>query len=222
MNMDYWYRLFKIVTGIFQSIFISEVILLGKENLPLGPKVYAGNHPNTANAMILPNLFPDRLHFLAYADTFKLPFFGWLLTLADQIRVAPGLGRTAINQAIDRLRLGNSLVILPEGRMTLRGQGKLPGTSAVRLSLKTGAPVIPFSFYVPKEYIHSLKFRWFGKIKASRWQLRGACYVVIGRPWYPSQFLRSRPTSKQIRQLTYQLMNQIDSLTQEAITYTQS
>lgn len=211
--MDRWYILFKMVTGTFQWVFISNVIVIGKENLNPGPKIYAGNHPNTSEVMILPNIVPDRIHNLMYADTFKMPIWGWLLTLSGQIPVAPGLGKSAMDEASKRLLLGKSVAISPEGQMTLRSEKREPGTLAVRLAIITGVPIIPISFYVPGKHIRTLKFSWFGKPKISRWQIRGKCYVSIGKPWYPAKSMKNRPNSKQIRQLTHQLMTRIEEHT---------
>ena len=79
---------------------------------------------------------------------FKVPLLGRYLHAAGHIPVVPGNGRAAFEEAKRRLNNGQTIMIFPEGSLSPRGGDVYPPkTGMVRLSLSTGAPVIPDRYH---------------------------------------------------------------------------
>ena len=119
------------------------------------------------------------------ADTFTLPILGRLLELAAHIPVTFGRGREALDIAVDRLTKGHSVVIYPEGHLNHAKGFRRAGAGAAILAIVSGAPVVPFGFYVPDEYARPIKGHFHGRDTIARWQFGGQCFVQIGEPWQP-------------------------------------
>jgi 1-acyl-sn-glycerol-3-phosphate acyltransferase len=84
--------------------------------------------------------------FLAKESLFRIPFFGWAMSLGSDIPIErdnPHAAGRSLLRAAEAARAGNSLVIFPEGERSPDGvlQPFLPG--AFRLAIRTGAPVVP-------------------------------------------------------------------------------
>ena len=77
--MDIYYNTAKGIIRIFQTIFLQDCQVHGENNLPLGAKIIAGNHPNATDGLFLPFVFREKLHFFVQGDIFDIPFIGWLL-----------------------------------------------------------------------------------------------------------------------------------------------
>jgi 1-acyl-sn-glycerol-3-phosphate acyltransferase len=126
-----------------------------------------------------------RIHALTQVEAFTVPFFGRLLAHAGQIPVASGRGPEALARAAEQLALGESVLIYPEGRLSHGGQLLQARTGAARLSLSTGAPLLPIAFYVPPGYGRVFHGRHFDRPTVGVWQIGGPCSIVIGEPWSP-------------------------------------
>ena len=80
-----WYKFVRGVLGIYVHTIIRKIQVQGEELIPSGPKIIVANHANLTDGFVLPQIFPEKLHFLIQADIFDIPIMGKLLTLADQI-----------------------------------------------------------------------------------------------------------------------------------------
>lgn len=107
-----------------------------------GSKIIAANHPNATDSFHLIPVLEETPHFLMRSMLFSKPVIGWLLKKAGQIEVS-GQGRRSFEQACALLRDGQTIVIYPEGRLNPRYEKLKVKTGAVRLSLVSGAPIIP-------------------------------------------------------------------------------
>ena len=128
------------------------------------PFILAPNHCSRREALLLPALLAlhrggRQVHFLADWNFLLWPLLGSLIRMNDPIVVTRKSARprvlnlfkpwfqsaeTPFQQARRRLQAGQSLGIFPEGTVNPREQTLLRGQSGVaRLSLETGAPIIP-------------------------------------------------------------------------------
>lgn len=211
--MDFWYSVFKGSLRVIQAISFKRILVSGNELAPEGPKIVVGNHPNTTDSAVILKIFSDRFHYIVYADTFDVPLWGRLLKLAKQIPIRPTKGRQALDTAKEKLAQGHSVVIFPEGQMTGKGEQRIIGNGAMRLSLETGIPLVPLGFFVPPDSVHTFGSKYFGSPqKKGRYPIRSSCYVQIGHAWSPRKELRAPLTSKTIRHLTKELMQRINTL----------
>lgn len=127
------YRLVKSYIAWALKHFYSEILILGKENIPVSPTplIFAANHLNALmdNLLMvtLPPTHKPRV-FMARSDLFSLPQpFPWLLRFAKMLpayRMRDGFeqlnkNNDSFSEAIDVLMNKGCLVIMPEG-----GQGE--------------------------------------------------------------------------------------------------
>lgn len=114
-------------------------------NLPDGPFVMIANHPTLVDVTAVMAVYP-RICCVAKTGLFSSPLVGRLLRYSGHIEGGgPGLmeGAAVMQQALDRIAMGESLLIFPEGtRSPAFGLGRFkPGV--FEISLRTGAPVVP-------------------------------------------------------------------------------
>ena len=214
--MDIWYSAVRWIARTYRTLFIEDLRVYGLEKVPEGPKIFIANHPNTVNGLMLPLIFPERLYFLVHHGSFTLPVLGFLLKMTGQIPVAPGRGRLALQMASERLQHGDSIVILPEGRTTRRGQQRRFGTGAVRLALKARQPIVPVGFYVPEDTIKTIPIPRKHGADEGYFQVGGPCCVQVGAPWYPEDAADEPVNGVRIRALTDQLMARVRVLAEQA------
>jgi 1-acyl-sn-glycerol-3-phosphate acyltransferase len=214
--MDMWYALCKSVLRGYLAMFMNSVQVEGKENLPPGPKIIVANHPHASDAFVLPFIIPEKVHFLIQAETFHLPVIGKVLTLADQIPVVIGRGQDALTAAREKLMLGHAVAIFPEGRMSGSKDVRRAGAGAAMLALEAGVPLVPIGFYVPPEFIKTIRGHFHDRDTVGWWQFGGRTVVRIGEPWQPSIFAASDRNYRVLREMTDKLMGRIQELVQQA------
>ena len=214
--MEMWYKFTKCILRIYLAVCIRKIHVIGNKNLTPGPKIIVANHPNLTDGFTMPFVFNEKLHFLIQSQTFSVPIFGPLLTKAGQIPVVMGRGREALNSALEKLSAGKVIVLFPEGKLNHGEKIRRGRSGAAVLALKSGAPVVPVGFYVPRKntamwkgYIHNRKSQ-------ARWQLRGDCTIYIGKPWRVSPTTDSEINPKELRAITEKIMLQIADLTELA------
>ena len=114
--------------------------------VPAGPVVYVANHQAMLDVPVLLVAIPAPFLFVARASLARLPLIGAVLRASVCVlldRSAPGGAQAALDEAAERLALGESVLFFPEG--TRRPDARLgpffPG--AFRLARQAGLPVVP-------------------------------------------------------------------------------
>jgi 1-acyl-sn-glycerol-3-phosphate acyltransferase len=213
--MNVWYNTAKSILRTYTALFMRSIQVFGQDNLPPGAKIIVANHANMTDSFILPFIIREKLHFLIQADAFNLPFLGGLLERAEQIPVSAGRGREAINAALEWLARGDVVVIYPEGLLNHGNAYRRASSGATRLAMESGAPIIPFGFYVPDNYAHLMKWYLQGRDRFARWQFGGQCFIQIGEPWHP--LIEEMDKSyRSLRVMTQHMMAQILDLAEQA------
>ncbi len=210
--MDVYYSTAKLILRIYQGMLAQHSHVSGDLPLCPGAKIIAANHPNATDGFFLPFILQEKLHFFIQGDIFSVPFFGWLLARCKQIPVWPAQKKAALEQACELLAGGKTVVIFPEGKLNPDHQPLKAGTGAVRLSLMTGAAIIPVGFYVPAQYLRNMIIQKKGRLGQGRWQTGGCCYIQIGCPWFPGQEMSGKVDETAVRELTARLMERIEAL----------
>jgi len=215
--VDIYYKIIKLIFRVFHLILSQECRVNGDYPVRPGPKIIAGNHPNATDGFYLPSLFREKLYFFAQGDLFSIPFFGWLLAKSGQIPVNPEQKKAALDRAVELLEQGETVAIFPEARLNPDGQPVRSNTGAVRLSLMTGAPIIPIGFYVPPKNLHHITRMKKGRVSQGHWQTHGRCYLHIGSPWLPGEEGGKSLEQADLRGLTDRLMEKINDQAQLAM-----
>lgn len=125
--------------------------LEGVENIPAeGPAILAFNHISYLDPFATAYAIDKggrRPRFLAKSELFEDKRIAWILRGTRQIEVRRGTSSAplALDQALGSLAAGEVIVIFPEGTVTKDAdlRSRPPKTGAVRLALKSGAPLIP-------------------------------------------------------------------------------
>ena len=139
-----------------------------------GPLILITNHVNVLEIPVLHSrLQPRPISGFFAAKRLDSAWMRWLLNTLNGIPVQRGkLDRTALRQAISRIRAGDTFVIAPEGTRNADGrlgQGK-PGV--VLLALQTEAPIQPI--------VHWGDVHWQRNLPRFR---RTPFHIVVGRPF---------------------------------------
>jgi 1-acyl-sn-glycerol-3-phosphate acyltransferase len=167
-----------------------------------GPLIIVMNHINILEIpTIYARLQPRPVHGLVLADHWKNPVVAWGLNACGSIPLQRGGGNLAsINQALEMLRIGEILLIMPEG--TRSGDGRLqpahPGV--VLLASKSQAPILPIVTHGGEKYQDNLK-----KLR------RTDFYITVGKPF--TLQARDKATASQARQqMLDELMHSLAAL----------
>ncbi len=124
----------------------SRVKLAGRRHVPVGrPVIFMANHQSYVD---VPALFflPGQFKWMADADLFRIPVFGWAMRMAGYIPVRRGdarQGMRSLQSAKELLQQGISIFIFPEGTRSHTGLMGRFQTGGFRLALETGAPIVP-------------------------------------------------------------------------------
>jgi 1-acyl-sn-glycerol-3-phosphate acyltransferase len=120
--------------------------IIGAENLPAAPAVYASKHQSAWETLFLSRYlnFPA---FVLKKELLSIPLFGWFLKKSGMIAIDRKAGASALRgmarEAAATLDAGRSILIFPEGTRVAPGQSRpyQPGVAALYTQLKV--PVVP-------------------------------------------------------------------------------
>ncbi|HEX2784673.1 MAG TPA: lysophospholipid acyltransferase family protein [Ilumatobacteraceae bacterium] len=118
--------------------------------LPSGPIIVISNHTSYADGVLLAlacRRLGRSLRLLATSGVFSAPLLGTIARRLGFIKVKRGAAdaATSLDEAALALEAGEAVGVFPEGRLT-RDPMMWPErakTGAVRLALRTGAPIVP-------------------------------------------------------------------------------
>ena len=202
---------FRLVLKSYFTVLNRTYDVKGDISLPAGPKIIAMNHTPGSDPLYLPFLLDETPHFLLQDGLFSIPVIGSMLRETGQIPVYRGTERAkeAKEQACAILRAGGTIAIFPEGKDVPLGQ-RIPAKSGtVRISIETGAPIIPLGLYAPPHSLTPLDFNWQGSKRSGAWQFSGRSYMRFGAAWKPD-------AHSDVHAQTEELMDRIYSLVAEA------
>ena len=117
----------------------------GAYNVPkTGGVLLVSNHQSFLDPIILSSGLDRTLSYLAKAELFQNPFFGWLIRSLNAFPVDQGAGDIgAVKEAIARLQEGHLLNVYPEGARTPNGEIQ-PIEKGVGLVIRRAkVPVVP-------------------------------------------------------------------------------
>ena len=201
------------IANTYRRIFQLKYEVKGLETLPAGPKIIAINHTNVTDAIFLPVILSRLPRFLVQGDLFQIPVLGKILKETGQIPVDPENRHKAFEQACELLRQGETILIFPEGQLVPFGKQVKAWTGTVRLSLATGAPIIPLGIYADPQNVTTLRINRNGEARKGQYQFRGKCHLRFGAAWQPDP---SQRKPFQIHAQTDELMDRIYFLVAEA------
>ncbi len=183
----------------------------GTENIPAtGGAVLAGNHISAGDTLLLPAMIRRRMTFPAKAELFvghnlSSRVVAWFLKAVGQVPMDRSGGRASVDglrPVMEVLQQGGLVGIFPEGTRSRDGRLHRGRTGVARLALSARVPVIPVGFYGTE--LHKGPF---GIPVMRRPVMR------IGVPIDLSEHYDAEPTGGLLRQVTDQVMAEIQRLT---------
>jgi 1-acyl-sn-glycerol-3-phosphate acyltransferase len=132
-----------ILTLVFRIYF--RLRIAGAAEVPAeGPVILAANHASFLDPPMIGVGVTRMCHYLARASLFRFPGFGWWLRAVGVVPVERGGGGSAgLKTILGRLRLGNAILLFPEGTRTADGRFLAVQAGIGLMVLKSGAPVVP-------------------------------------------------------------------------------
>jgi len=122
----------------------------GLQRIPeRGPVILAGNHPNVLDGILLLIVSPRPVRFLVAEEMFFHPFLRWIFEGMGCIPVyrTKTDNGDALRAAVEALERGEVIGIFPEGTTSDLGRMRTVKRGVGLLTLRTGAPVVPFGVW---------------------------------------------------------------------------
>lgn len=113
---------------------------------PTGRYIFMANHQSLFDIPVLIATLPGQTRFLAKQSLFRIPIFGWALSVGGFIpvdREDRSRARDAFASAVERLRVGNSILLFPEETRSLDGNLQPFQRGGFLLALKSGLAIVP-------------------------------------------------------------------------------
>jgi len=156
------------ITPILRLIartFFRRIEIVGWENVPRGPVIFAANHPNgLIDPLFLVCFVPRPVSFLAKAPLFRMPLIGWFARGIDSIPVyrtednhATSQNRDMFAAARALLVRGGAIALFPEGTTHSEPRLKELKTGAARIALGCSAAECPDIVIVPTAVFYTAK-----------------------------------------------------------------
>lgn len=167
-----------------------------------GPLIIVGNHVQLLEIPLLyARLQPRRMHGLVLAERWKNPVLGWMLNTAESIPLERGgININSIHTAVDVLKRGEILAIMPEGTRSRSGCLQAGHSGVVLLALKSKAPILPLVTYGGEKARDNLKkFR------------RTDFFINVGEP-FTLNYEGSQANSQQRVQMLDEIMYRMAAL----------
>lgn len=181
---------------------------VGIENIPTsGPAILAPNHTSVIDSFFLPAVLPRRITYVGkaeYLDDWKTRRLFPALGMIPIDRSGGDAAARALDTAAGLLEDGELFGIYPEGTRSRDGFLHKGHTGAARLSLRTGAPIVPVGILgtrkiQPPDVAYPMPFR--------------PVEIRFGRPIRPAASEDVSDARMRLRQITDELMFEIRALT---------
>lgn len=176
------YTVGRVLIALYARLFM-ELEILWQAPLPPGPKLIVANHPSFTDPFAISLLSSRPIAILITSVAFLVPIFGFYLKRLRHIPVIEGAGRPAFDEALQRLKAGETVALFIEGHISPTDGGFCPPrTGAVRLALSAGVPIVPVGIHVVQERLRTIKAKIKGDIYPQHWYLHGPMRMTVGEP----------------------------------------
>jgi 1-acyl-sn-glycerol-3-phosphate acyltransferase len=109
------------------------------------PFVVVANHESFVDMLLISHL-PWEMKWLSKSEFFKIPFIGWQMALAGDVKLVRGDAKSivaAMQDCADRLDQRVSVMIFPEGTRSATGELGEFRDGAFRLAVDKQLPILP-------------------------------------------------------------------------------
>lgn len=194
-------KIVRLITKIFFKLF-TKTDVLGLENLPPGGYVVASNHLGRLDPALIFNSFERDDFIMPVAEKYQHhPIFGPVGNALGAVwldRFNPDIH--ALRQIMQRMKLGQVLVIAPEGtrsKTEVMQEGK-PGV--VFLATRAGVPIVPVAISGTEDRIVMDDLKHFRRPRIVSW---------VGKPFTMAPIKGGQDREKVLQEQTDELMCRI-------------
>lgn len=188
----------------------------GRENIPLGAKIYAQSHITAGDPYFVLPIIPDCVHVVV-GPGYNLRPLAWVLDRFEQINAMPDHRAKVIDHAVKYLEKGEAIYTAPEGDFQELFQlGRFyPGVA--KMYRRSRAPIIPIALVAPTR--HARDYKWLenevdGRVYRAYFMFRGTYCINIGKPFCPE--IRDDVDEKEDNErITAELKQRIQELVNE-------
>ena len=180
------YRSFVLGCRVYRKAFL-DVRVLGRENIPKGPKIFITNHITSTDPYWVLPVFPEPVHVII-GPGYQSKALARVLDYLEQINAMPDHRHTVVDEAVKYLQRGESVYTAPEGDIQDQFQlGRFyPG--AARIYRRTLAPIVPIALVAPPCSLVEfprLAMSVEGRTYRAAFVLRGRYDIAVGEPLRP-------------------------------------
>jgi 1-acyl-sn-glycerol-3-phosphate acyltransferase len=114
--------------------------------LPDGPLIFASNHESALDILALLATLPRPIRFVAKEELFRIPVFGWYLSIGGHVpvdRKNRSRALASLRRAGEIVRAGTSLIVFPEGTRSTDGRVHAFKKGPFVVAMEAGVPVVP-------------------------------------------------------------------------------
>ncbi len=172
------YDAIRVVARAF-AVLVYGLRVVGRENWPeTGGGLICANHQSMFDPPLVGLTCERRMNYLARDTLFRVPILAPLIRFLDAIPIdREGLGLSGIKETLRRLKVGELVLIFPEGTRTRDGEMGPLKPGFISLARRGGVPLIPVGLDgAYQAWPRTARFPRFGRIA-----------VVIGNPIGPEQ-----------------------------------
>lgn len=127
----------------------TTVTVRGTERLKGGSGfVYVSNHASMFDIPSVIAGIPDEIRLVYKKELEWIPLFGWGLKYGSYIGINRGRGveaQKSLDEAIEKIRNGESVLLFAEGTRTLDGKLQPFKRGAFHIAVRAGVPVVPLT-----------------------------------------------------------------------------
>jgi len=136
----FWARSLLQISGI-------RIKVIGLDRIdPAQPYVFMSNHQSTFDIMTCLAVLPGAARFLAKKELFRIPVFAQGMKAVGMISIDRSnskRARASLDQAVEEIKSGVSVIIFPEGTRTRDGKIQPFKKGGFILAIKGGIPIVP-------------------------------------------------------------------------------
>ena len=124
----------------------SSIYILGTEKIPDGPVLFVSNHQSNFDIPLMLSFVNKPKSFIAKIELANIPLLSCWLKAGNCVfidRENPRQSLKVINEGIEILKSGHSMVIFPEGTRSKGPQIQDFKKGSLRLATKSGVPIVP-------------------------------------------------------------------------------
>jgi len=202
------YRVFWVMVFIPVKLLF-RLRVVGRDNLPDGPFILCASHRSFIDTPIVGVMTAKRLRFMGKENLWDSKALGAFLTVMGGFPVErDSVDRTALRAAADVLKLGEPLVMFPEGTRRdgprLRREDMHDGPAFV--ATRVGVPIVPVGLGGTPSALP------LGKVLPRPAKV----VVVIGEPIMPPAKVNGRSSRRSVSELSDRLFHELGDLYVEA------